>query len=121
MVVQGAVVGRSILQNVSESGIPRPWREIVDVEFEIDGDTTIVQERNPMTEVLYSLLDKGADALEEILGRVKEPANLVMEKLDRQIQDKVTKRVQASAKSLFQNIIFSIAPIAVLIGLDQLI
>jgi hypothetical protein len=44
-----------------------------------------------------------------------------MERLDREIQDRVTKRVQASAKSLFQNIIFSIAPIVVLIGLDRLI
>ena len=121
MVVQGAVVGRSILQNVSDSGIPRPWREIVDVEFEVDGETTIVRESNPMTEVIYSLLDRGADALEEILGRVKEPANAAIEKLDREIQDRVTERVQASAKSLFHNIIFSIAPIAVLIGLDQLI
>ena len=64
---------------------------------------------------------RGADALEEILGRVKEPATAAMEKLDREIQDRVTRRVQASAKSLFQNVIFSIAPIVVLIGLDRLI
>ena len=78
-------------------------------------------ETNPMTEVIYSLLDRGADALEEILGRVREPATVVMERLDREIQDRVTQRVQASAKSLFQNVIFSIAPIVVLIGLDRLI
>ena len=44
-----------------------------------------------------------------------------MERLDREIQDRVTQRVQASAKSLLQNVIFSIAPIVVLIGLDRLI
>jgi len=106
---------------VSDSGIPRPWRDVMDVDFEIDGEATIVPETNPLTEVIYSILDKGADALEEILGRVKEPATAAMERLDREIQDRVTKRVQASAKSLFQNIIFSIAPIVVLIGLDRLI
>ena len=121
MVVQGAVVGRNILQNVSDSGIPRPWREVIEVDFEVDGEATIVPETNPMTEVIYSLLDRGADALEEILGRVREPATVVMERLDREIQDRVTQRVQASAKSLFQNVIFSIAPIVVLIGLDSLI
>ena len=111
MVVQGAVVGRNILQNVSDSGIPRPWREVIEVDFEVDGEATIVPETNPMTEVI----------LEEILGRVREPATVVMERLDREIQDRVTQRVQASAKSLFQNVIFSIAPIVVLIGLDRLI
>ena len=121
MVVQGAVVGRNILQNVSDSGIPRPWRGVMEVDFEVDGEATIVPETNPMTEVIYSLLDRGADALEEILGRVREPATVAMERLDREIQDRVTQRVQASAKSLLQNVIFSIAPIVVLIGLDRLI
>ena len=121
MVVQGAVVGRNILQNVSDSGIPRPWRGVMEVDFEVDGEATIVHETTTMTEVIYSLLDRGADALEEILGRVREPATVAMERLDREIQDRVTQRVQASAKSLLQNVIFSIAPIVVLIGLDRLI
>tara|TARA_B100001094_G_C18113289_1_gene762492 strand:- start:342 stop:1151 length:810 start_codon:yes stop_codon:yes gene_type:complete len=121
MVVQGAVTGRKILQNVTDSGIPRPWREVVDVNFEVDGEATIVPERNPLTEIIYDVLDRGADALEEILGRVKEPATAAMERLDREIQDRITQRVQASAKSLFKNVLFSIAPIAVLIGLDRLI
>ena len=93
----------------------------MEVNFEVDGEATIVPEANPFTEIIYSILDRGADALEEILGRVKEPATAAMEKLDREIQDRVTRRVQASAKSLFQNVIFSIAPIVVLIGLDRLI
>ena len=93
----------------------------MEVDFEVDGEATIVPETNPMTEVLYSLLDRGADALKkEILGRVREPATVAMERLDREIQDRVTQRVQASAKSLLQNVIFSIAPIVVLIGLDRL-
>ena len=121
MVVQGAVVGRNILQNVSDSGIPRPWREVMEVDFEVDGEATIVPDTNPMTEAVYSLLDRGADALEEILGRVREPATVAMERLDREIQDRVTQRVQASANSLLQNVIFSIAPIVVLIGLGRLI
>ena len=114
-------MGRNILQNVSNSGIPRPWRDVIEVDFEVDGEENIVQETNPMTEVIYSLLDRGVDALEEILGRVREPASIAMERLDREIQDRVTQRVQASAKSLLQNVIFSIAPIVVLIGLDRLI
>ena len=43
----------------------------MEVDFEVDGEATIVPETNPMTEVIYSLLDRGADALEEILGRGK--------------------------------------------------
>ena len=93
----------------------------MEVDFEVDGEATIVPETNPITEIIYSILDRGADTLEEILGRVKEPATAAMEKLDKEIQDRVTRRVQASAKSLFQNVIFSIAPIVVLIGLDRLI
>tara|TARA_Y100000996_G_scaffold345533_1_gene283479 strand:- start:154 stop:639 length:486 start_codon:yes stop_codon:yes gene_type:complete len=121
MVVQGAVAGRQILQNVTETGIPRPWRDVIDVEHEVDGVTTTVPADNPLKEVVYGLLDMGADALEEILGKVKEPASVAMEKLDREIQDRVTKRAQASARSLVQNILFSIAPIIVLVGLDRLI
>ena len=121
MVVQGAVAGRQILQNVTETGIPRPWREVIDVEHEGDGITTAVPADNPLKEVVYGLLDMGADALEEILGKVKEPASAAMEKFDREIQDRVTRRAQASARSLVQNILFSIAPIIVLVGLDRLI
>lgn len=121
MVVQGAVVGRQILQNVTETGIPRPWRDVIDLDYEEDGVATIAPQNNPLKEVLYGFLDMGADALEDILGKVKEPASAAMEKFDQEIQDRVTKRAQASARSLFQNILFSIAPIIVLIGLDQLI
>jgi hypothetical protein len=96
--VEGAVIGREFLKTVDNFTIPRPWREIIDISEDID-----------------------ADMLEEVLVKAKDPASGMIEKIDTEIRERITKQVQASSRSLMRDIVFSLAPIFVLIGLQRFI
>ena len=59
--------------------------------------------------------------LEEVLAKAKDPASGMIEKIDTEIRERITTQVQTSSKSLFRDVIFSIAPIVVLILLQNFI
>ena len=120
VLVEGAVIGREFLKTVDEFTIPRPWREIIDISEDSDGIHK-PQKTNPLQDIISSLLDKGADMLEEVLIKAKDPASGMIEKIDTEIRERITKQVQASSRSLMRDIIFSIVPIIVLIGLQRFI
>jgi len=121
MVVQTAVVGREILKGVKEFEIPRPWRNIIDVEHMVDGELTPAPRQNLVTDLVSNLLDMGADAIESVLEQVRGPASVAMDRLDKDIQARITARARASTHSLIRDIAFSIAPLLVLAGLQRLV
>jgi hypothetical protein len=59
--------------------------------------------------------------LEEVLIKAKDPASGMIEKIDTEIRERITKQVQASSRSLMRDIVFSIAPIVVLVALQRFI
>ena len=118
--VEGAVIGREFLKSVDNFTIPRPWKEIIDISEDLDGIHK-PQKTNPLQDIITSLLDKGADMLEDVLVKAKDPASGMIEKIDNQIRERITKQVQASSRSLMRDIVFSLAPIFVLIGLQRFI
>ena len=79
------------------------------------------EKTNPLQDIITNLLDKGVDMLEEVLIKAKDPASGMIEKIDTEIRERITKQVQASSRSLMRDIIFSIAPIAVLVALQRFI
>jgi hypothetical protein len=119
-IVEGAVIGREFLKTVDEFTIPRPWREVIDISEDTDG-VHKPEKTNPLQDIITSLLDKGVDMLEEVLIKAKDPASGMIEKIDTEIRERITKQVQASSRSLMRDIIFSIAPIAVLVALQRFI
>ncbi|MEO2178876.1 MAG: hypothetical protein ABGX11_01710, partial [Candidatus Poseidoniia archaeon] len=121
MAVQAAVVGREILKGVGEIEVPRPWRTVVDVEHTVDGEHVPAPKRGPLSDLVSDLLDMGADAVESALEQVRGPAGDMMDKLDEDIQLKITARVKASTRSLLRDTIFSIVPLVVLAGLQSLV
>lgn len=121
MAVQAAVVGREILKGVGEIEVPRPWRTVVDVEHTVDGEHVPAPKRGPLSDLVSGLLDMGADAVESALEQVRGPAGDMMDKLDEDIQLRITARVKASTRSLLRDTIFSIAPLVVLAGLQSLV
>ena len=121
MAVQAAVVGREILQGVGQIEVPRPWRTVVDVEHTVDGEHVPAPKRGPFSDLVSSLLDMGADAIESALEQVRNPAGDVMGKLDENIQSRITARAKASTRSLVRDTLFSIAPLVVLVGLQRLV
>ena len=121
MAVQAAVVGREILKGVGQIEVPRPWRTVVDVEHTVDGEHVPAPKRGPLSELVSSLLDMGADAAESALEQVRGPAGDVMGKLDEDIQSRITARARASTRSLVRDTLFSIAPLVVLAGLQRLV
>ena len=118
--VEGTVVSREFLKTVDEFTIPRPWREIIDISEDDDGIHKPGQ-RNPLQDIFTNLLDKGVDMLEDVLAKAKDPASGMIEKIDTEIRERITTQVQTSSKSLFRDVIFSIAPIVVLILLQNYI
>ena len=118
--VEGAIIGREFLKTVDEFTIPRPWREVIDISEDSDGIHKS-QKMNPLQDLITSLLDKGVDMLEEVLIKAKDPASGMIEKIDTEIRERITKQVQASSRSLMRDVIFSIVPIIVLIGLQRFI
>jgi len=118
--VEGTVVSREFLKTVDEFTIPRPWRDIIEISEDDDG-VHKPKQKNPMQDILTSLLDKGVDMLEEMLVKVKDPASGMIEKIDNEIRDRITTQVQTSSKSLFRDVIFSIAPLIILLGLQRFI
>ncbi len=118
--VEGTVVSREFLKTVDEFTIPRPWRDIIEVSEDDDGIHK-PGERNPIQDIFTNFLDKGVDMLEELLAKVKDPASGMIEKIDNEIRDRITTQVQLSSKSLIRDVIFSVAPIAVLIFLQNFI
>jgi hypothetical protein len=119
-IVEGAVIGREFLKTVDEFTIPRPWREVIDISEDTDG-VHKPEKTNPLQDIITSLLDKGVDMLEEVLIKAKDPASGMIEKIDTEIRERITKQVQASSRSLMRDIIFSIAPIVVLVALQRFI
>ena len=119
--VEAAVVGREILKGVGDIEIPRPWRDVIDVEHTVDGKHVPAPKRGPIDHLVSRLLDKGADALESALDQVRGPAGDVMGKLDEDIRSRITARARASTRSLFRDTLFSIAPLVVLAGLQRLV
>ena len=119
-IVEGAVIGREFLKTVDEFTIPRPWREVIDISDDTDG-VHKPEKTNPLQDIITSLLDKGVDMLEEVLIKAKDPASGMIEKIDTEIRERITKQVQASSRSLMRDIVFSIAPIVVLVALQRFI
>jgi len=115
-----AVIGREFLKTVDEFTIPRPWREVIDISEDTDG-VHKPEKTNPLQDIITNLLDKGVDMLEEVLIKAKDPASGMIEKIDTEIRERITKQVQASSRSLMRDIIFSIAPIVVLVALQRFI
>ena len=118
--VEGTVVSREFLKTVDEFTIPRPWRGIIDVTENDDGIHEPSQ-RNPIQDIFSNILDKGADMLEELLVKAKDPASGMIERIDNEIRERITTQVQTSSRSLFRDVIFSIAPIVVLMFLQDII
>jgi hypothetical protein len=87
--------------------IPRPWQRLVEPNFILNA--------------ISQVLDVGADALDLALDQVKSQAVEVVDKIDEDIQTKVTERAKASTKSLIRTTLFSLFPLLVLVGLQQLI
>jgi len=119
-IVEGAVIGREFLKTVDEFTIPRPWREVIDISEDTYG-VHKPEKTNPLQDIITNLLDKGVDMLEEVLIKAKDPASGMIEKIDTEIRERITKQVQASSRSLMRDIIFSIAPIVVLVALQRFI
>ena len=119
-IVEGAVIGREFLKTVDEFTIPRPWREVIDISEDTDG-VHKPEKTNPLQDIITSLLDKSVDMLEEVLIKAKDPASGMIEKIDTEIRERITKQVQASSRSLMRDIVFSIAPIVVLVALQRFI
>ena len=118
--VEGTVVSREFLKTVDEFTIPRPWREIIEISEDDDG-VHKPKQKNPIQDIFTSLLDKGVDMLEEVLAKAKDPASGMIEKIDNEIRQRITNQVQLSSKSLFRDVIFSIAPLIILLGLQRFI
>ncbi len=119
-IVEGAVIGREFLKTVDEFTIPRPWREVIDISEDTDGIHK-PEKTNPLQDIITNLLDRGVDMLEEVLIKAKDPASGMIEKIDTEIRERITKQVQASSRSLMRDIVFSIAPIVVLVALQRFI
>jgi hypothetical protein len=118
--VEGTVVSREFLKTVDEFTIPRPWREIIDISEDSDGIHK-PKPNNPLQDIFTNLLDKGVDMLEEVLVKAKDPASGMIQKIDSEIRDRITTQVQLSSKSLLRDVIFSIAPLIILLGLQRFI
>jgi hypothetical protein len=118
--VEGTVVSREFLKTVDEFTIPRPWREIIDISEDSDGIHK-PKPNNPLQDIFTNLLDKGVDMLEEVLVKAKDPASGMIQKIDTEIRDRITTQVQLSSKSLLRDVIFSIAPLIILLGLQKFI
>ena len=118
--VEGTVVSREFLKTVDEFTIPRPWREIIDISEDSDGIHK-PKPNNPLQDIFTNLLDKGVDMLEEVLVKAKDPASGMIQKIDTEIRDRITTQVQLSSKSLMRDVIFSIAPLIILLGLQRFI
>ena len=118
--VEGTVVSREFLKTVDEFTIPRPWREIIDTTEDDDGIHK-PEKRNPLQDMFTNILDKGVDMLEDVLAKAKDPASGMIEKIDTEIRERITTQVQTSSKSLFRDVIFSIAPLIILLGLQRFI
>ena len=118
--VEGTVVSREFLKTVDEFTIPRPWREIIDISEDSDGIHK-PKPNNPLQDIFTNLLDKGVDMLEEVLVKAKDPASGMIQKIDSEIRDRITTQVQLSSKSLLRDVIFSIAPLIILLGLQKFI
>ena len=118
--VEGTVVSREFLKTVDEFTIPRPWREIIDISEDSDGIYK-PKPNNPLQDIFTNLLDKGVDMLEEVLVKAKDPASGMIQKIDTEIRDRITTQVQLSSKSLLRDVIFSIAPLIILLGLQKFI
>lgn len=119
--VQAAVVGREILKGVGEIEVPRPWRDVIDVEHTVDGEHVPAPTDGPLQRLSRNVLDLVADYAETTLEQVRGPAGEAMDKFDENIQNKITERVRASSRSLLNNVVFSIAPLLVLVGLQRLV
>jgi len=119
--VQAAVVGREILRGVGEIEVPRPWRDILDVEHTVDGDYVPAPSNGPLQRLKNNLLDLAADFAENTIDQIRGPAGEAMDKFDEDIQRKIAERVSASSRSLLNNVVFSIAPLLVLAGLQRLV
>ena len=91
------------------------------MEHTVDGEHTPAPKRGPLSDIVAGLLDMGADAVESALEQVRGPAGGMMSKLDEDIQSRITARAKASTRSLLRDTIFSIAPLAVLAGLQSLV
>ena len=119
--VQAAVVGREILKGVGEIEVPRPWRDVIDVEHTVDGEHVPAPTDGPLQRLSRNVLDLVADYAETTLEQFRGPAGEAMDKFDENIQNKISERVRASSRSLLNNVVFSIAPLLVLVGLQRLV
>lgn len=119
--VQAAVMGHEILKGVGDIEIPRPWRDVIDVEHIVDGEHVPAPPNGPLQRIKHNLLDIVADFAETTIEQVRGPAGDVVDKFDEDIKRKITERVKASNHSLLNNVVFSIAPLLVLAGLQRLV
>ncbi|MAQ57113.1 MAG: hypothetical protein ACJ0HF_02260 [Candidatus Thalassarchaeum sp.] len=119
--VQAAVVGREILKGVGEIEVPRPWRDVIDVEHTVDGEHVPAPPDGPLQRLKHHLFDIVADFAETTIEQVRGPAGEAMDKFDEDIQRRLTERVRASSRSLLNNVVFSTAPLLVLAGLQRLV
>ena len=119
--VQAAVVGREILKGVGDIEVPRPWRDVIDVEHTVDGEHVPAPPNGPLQALKRNLLDLAADFAETTIEQVRGPASEAIDKFDEDIQRRITERVKASSRSLLNNVVFSIAPLLVLAGLQRLV
>ena len=119
--VQAAVVGRDILKGVGDIEVPRPWRDVIDVEHTVDGEHVPAPRDGPLQALKRNLLDLAADFAETTIEQVRGPAGDAIDKFDEDIQRRITERVKASSRSLLNNAVFSIAPLIVLAGLQRLV
>ena len=119
--VQAAVVGRDILKGVGDIEVPRPWRDVIDVEHTVDGEHVPAPRDGPLQALKRNLLDLAADFAETTIEQVRGPAGYAIDKFDEDIQRRITERVKASSRSLLNNAVFSIAPLIVLAGLQRLV
>ena len=115
------MVGREILKGVGDIEVPRPWRDVIDVEHTVDGEHVPAPSNGPLQRLRNNLLDIVADFAETTIEQVRGPAGEAIDKFDEDIHRRITERVRASNRSLLNNVVFSIVPLLVLAGLQRLV
>ncbi|MAK24705.1 MAG: hypothetical protein CL414_05740 [Acidimicrobiaceae bacterium] len=112
--VDTAVVGRDLLKAVRGFRIPRPWAS--------EPEQGAQQEAgNPVFGAVSSVLNMGADVLDMALDQVRVPAGDAVDRMDSEIQTRISERVEASKRSMLTGTLFAVFPLVVLLGLPRLL
>ena len=94
--------------------IPRPWKKVIDVDHEVDGEIVKVDEPNFISKIIFGLLDRGVDLIDGSLGVVKKPAVGIADAIESRMQAIVDSHIRTTRDAMFRNIIFALFPLFIL-------